>query len=123
MTGEELVKTVDEFYDGKPVTLSGDIYVGKYRNGFEFNQEVKEIPRKHNIKTITVPLCRLQDYIGNADLDSNYHRGFTVGRGVVMYFMFIWHSSGTCTVYPKDEKRWPRNLTGNEMITVHFNNN
>lgn len=70
---------------------------------------------------ITCQLCHHQDYIGNADLVPEKHLGFTVGRGKVMYFLMIWHSSGNVTVFPVDDKKhYPRFLTGLETIHIHL---
>jgi len=59
----------------------------------------------------------------NADLDSDIHKGFTIGNGRQLYWMMIWHSSGNVTVYSINEdysqpkRRW---ISGDTEITVHF---
>lgn len=55
----------------------------------------------------------------NADLDSDIHEGFTIGKGKVLYWMLIWHKSGNCTVFSRKNAS-PRYLKGDTEITVHF---
>lgn len=73
-------------------------------------------------KKVTGKICFIGNLtLTNADLDSDIHKGFTVGKGKQMYFMMIWHSWGNVTVYTCDDKpmrkRW---LRGDTEITVHF---
>lgn len=71
---------------------------------------------------ITCPLCSRQDYIGNRDLDSAIHKGFTIGRGKTLYFMMTWHNSGHATVYREHPEGGlvRRYVDGGSMITIHF---
>lgn len=55
----------------------------------------------------------------NADLNDDYHEGFTIGNGKTLYWMLIWHGSGHCTVYSKEGVK-PRWIEGDTEITVHF---
>ena len=112
---------VDDFNSGQTVKISPLNCFTRGINSFGFNEAIQALPMKENIESITVPISRHQDYIGNRDIDNKFHKGFTVGRGKVMYWMLIWHNTGTATVYPIDENRWPRNLKGDELITIHFN--
>lgn len=67
------------------------------------------------------------DYTGfdyPSDLDSRYHKGFTIGKGWQMYWMMIWHgNSGHVTVFSNAEgngqpsRRW---IKGDTEITIHF---
>lgn len=72
-------------------------------------------------KVIKCPICRYQSYTYNRDLDSDIHKGFTIGRGKVMYWCMIWHaSSGNVTVYPISESSAPRYISGDTEITIHL---
>lgn len=74
-------------------------------------------------KPLTCKINFHQDYIGNRDLDSNIHKGFTVGRGKTLYWEMIWHaSSGNVTVYSIESNSW-RYLQGDTEITIHFKEN
>lgn len=55
----------------------------------------------------------------NADLDEDFHEGFTIGSGKTLYWMMTWHQSGHVTVYSKDEVA-PRWISGDTIVTVHF---
>lgn len=74
-------------------------------------------------KKTTGKICFIGDLtLTNRDLDSEIHKGFTIGKGKRLYWMMIWHKSGNVTVYPIDMKlhasgRW---LPGDTEITVHF---
>jgi hypothetical protein len=72
-------------------------------------------------KKVTGLICFLPSELTliNADLDSNIHEGFTIGKGTTMYWMMIWHKSGNVTVYSRDGLK-PRWLPGDTEITVHF---
>jgi hypothetical protein len=70
--------------------------------------------------SITCKISGYQDYTDNRDLDSSIHKGFTYGRGKVMYFMMIWHGSGHVTIHPVDDNKSPRWINGDSTITIHF---
>lgn len=57
--------------------------------------------------------------LSNADLDDDYHEGFTIGKGKTLYWMLIWHKSGHCTVFSREGVK-PRWINGDTIITVHF---
>lgn len=121
LTAQELIELIDRSNNRETVELDGISYSMAKGDHFMFNRAIKLYPHQHNIQSITVPLNYHQDYIGNEDLDARIHEGFTVGRGKVMYFLMIWHSSGACTVYPTEQYiNSPRYLRGDEMITIHF---
>lgn len=70
---------------------------------------------------IKCKICFYQRYTDNRDLDSAIHKGFTIGRGKVVYFMMIWHAnSGNVTVYPVNDNSFPRYISGDTEITIHF---
>ena len=72
-------------------------------------------------KTITCPLCCYQKYTNNQDLDSDYHKGFTIGtKGRKMYWMMIWHASGHATVYSIENPPRGRWVHGDTIITIHL---
>lgn len=88
-----------------------------YRRGYNDHQAVLAmIPES---KKVTGKICFIGDLtLLNADLNSTYHKGFTVGSGKVLYWEMIWHSkSGNVTVYNKSAKRY---LSGDQEITIHF---
>lgn len=71
-------------------------------------------------KTVETTLACLQRHTDNMDLDSDFHKGFTCGKGKVMYFMYIWHPSGRATIYPKEDGRYPRYVESDQKITIHW---
>lgn len=84
--------------------------------------EFIEIP---DSKKMTGKIC----FIGyltltNSDLDSDIHKGFTIGNGKTIYWMMLWSKSGNVTVFSHDKndhsqprRRW---ISGDTEITVHF---
>lgn len=74
-------------------------------------------------KKMTGQICFLPSELTltNRDLDSNFHKGFTVGKGKTFYWLMIWHSSGNVTVYPRDDGKRGRWISGDTIVTVHFN--
>lgn len=71
-------------------------------------------------KHIKCKICFLQEYTRNADLDSDLHEGFTIGKGKILYWCFVWHSTGNVTCHPKKHGGYPRWITGDTIITVHW---
>ena len=77
-------------------------------------------------KKVTCKICYITDNTGfdyPNDLDSEYHKGFTIGKGKKMYWMMIWHpNSGNVTVYSSGDSEYPtaRWLPGDTEITIHF---
>lgn len=73
------------------------------------------------MKTVTCKICYICDNTGlNGDMDSDIHKGFTIGKGKQLYWYMTWHSSGHVTVYTADEpirKRW---ISGDTIITIHW---
>lgn len=78
----------------------------------------KQIPPIPENFTATCKICHLQDYTGNKDLD-DHHKGFTIGKGRQLYYMFVWHSTGNVTVYSLKGQsgRW---ISGDTLITIHY---
>jgi hypothetical protein len=77
--------------------------------------------RPERREPITCKLYNHQEYIGNRDLDSNFHKGSTIGHGKLLYWSIVWHSkSGNATVYPINGKS-SRYVSGDVTITIHFN--
>lgn len=71
-------------------------------------------------KMVTGQICFISDLtLTGMDLDSDIHKGFTIGKGKTMYWEMIWHSSGHVTVHNQTNKygRW---IDGGTEITVHF---
>ena len=81
--------------------------------------ENKLIPEN---KKITGKICFIGDLtLTNRDLDSNIHKGFTIGKGKQLYWEMIWHSSGHVTVFSTNPKtKYGRYIDGGREITVHF---
>jgi hypothetical protein len=73
-------------------------------------------------KTTTGKICFISSKLTltNCDLDSDIHKGFTIGKGKKLYWYLIWHPSGNVTVYPADGKMYGRWISGDTEITVHF---
>ena len=78
-------------------------------------------------KKVTCKICHYSDYTGGewypSDLDSEIHKGFTIGKGKQIYWMMCWHGSGNVTVFTGDEDGEPirrRYLSGDTEITIHF---
>lgn len=65
------------------------------------------------------PINEMLDHTGTGcDLDSDIHKGFTVGtKGRTMYWERIWHSWGNVTVISERGARW---LPGDTIVTLHF---
>lgn len=72
-------------------------------------------------ESITVPIAGYQDYTNNRDLDSDYHKGFTIApKGWQMYWMMIWHpESGNVTVVNLDGTT-KRYISGDSLITIYW---
>lgn len=90
-----------------------------YRDGINNHSAIKAmIPTN---KKMTGKVCYLSSdlTLTNADLDEDFHDGFTIGKGKTLYWMLIWHKSGHCTVYSR-ENASPRWINGDTIITVHF---
>jgi hypothetical protein len=76
-------------------------------------------------KTVTCRICDLTDNTGYdcpSDMDSDVHKGFTIGKGKRLYWMMIWHNSGHVTVFTADggenmKRRW---ISGDTIITIHW---
>lgn len=74
-------------------------------------------------KKVICKICHITDNTGiNSDMNEDIHEGFTIGKGKVMYWLIIWHQSGHCTVYRKDNqdgliRRW---ISGDQEISIHF---
>lgn len=75
-------------------------------------------------KKTVCKICELGDHTGTyypTDLNSDFHKGFTIGKGKILYWMMIWHGrSGHVTVISKENpfsKRW---IKGDTLITIHF---
>lgn len=74
-------------------------------------------------KKTTCKICYITDNTGTGDLDNEYHKGFTIGRGKQLYWMMIWHGSGHVTVFTAGEDgkqpraRW---INGDTLITIHW---
>jgi hypothetical protein len=82
-----------------------------------YSDKTIEVP---DTKKVTGKICFITNLtLTNCDLDSDIHKGFTIGKGKTMYWMMIWHSSGNVTAYSIDTlgKRY---LSGDAEITVHF---
>lgn len=57
----------------------------------------------------------------NSDMDSNIHKGFTIGKGKTLYWYITWCKSGNAMVYREtDEGLVKRYVSGDQEITVHF---
>lgn len=80
----------------------------------------KQIPNIPSDFKVTCKICHLQDYTGNKDLDPDFHKGFTIGKGKQLYFMFIWHGTGNVTVYPAQGGLSGRWIPGDTLITIHY---
>ena len=90
-----------------------------YKVGVNNNSAIKAmIP---DDKKMIGKVCYLSSNLTltNADLDYDFHEGFTIGKGKTLYWMLIWHKSGHCTVYSKKNVS-PRYISGDSIITVHF---
>jgi len=77
------------------------------------------------MKSITFPanemfLHILSEFGNPMDLDDSIHKGFTVGNGKKMYWYFVWHQSGNCTIYDSGQCLNKRYIKGDQLITVHF---
>lgn len=73
--------------------------------------------------TITCKASELHEHTDGLDLDSDWAEGFTVGRGKIMYWYFIWHSTGNATVYTPEMPPKSRFISGDQLITIHFKYN
>lgn len=75
------------------------------------------------MEKVTCKAYQLHDHTEGLDLDCDWAYGFTVGRGKIMYWYFIWHSSGNATVYTPEIPARKRFISGDQMITIHFKEN
>ena len=83
------------------------------------NPHYKDFKAPESKKT-TGKICFIGDLtLTNRDLDSDIHKGFTIGKGKTLYWMMIWHGSGNVSVY-SIETTGKRYLSGDTEITVHF---
>ncbi len=72
-------------------------------------------------KKITCKISHLSQNTGTGDLDSRIHKGFTIGKGRVLYWMLLWHQSGHVTVFnTKPHSLGGRWISGDSEITIHF---
>jgi hypothetical protein len=115
MTQEDSEKLFDQWLRKGRFIKSGISYV----NGINNDSAIRAmIPSD---KKMVGKVCNLPSELTltNADLDDDYHEGFTIGKGKTFYWLLIWHKSGHCTVYSKN-KASPRYISGDSLITVHF---
>lgn len=70
-------------------------------------------------KNTTCKICHITDNTQTGDLDNDWHKGFTIWKGKVLYWMMIWHQSGHVTVYSSGETS-PRWIDGDTLITIHW---
>jgi hypothetical protein len=103
-------------YEGKLYRRDEDyvpasILLNRLEPEYEYNPTRRDPIRCH--------LYNHQDFIGNRDLDWNFHKGFTIGKGKQLYWSLTWHRTGNATVYPINERsgRW---VSGDVEITIHF---
>ncbi len=71
-------------------------------------------------KKTVCKICYITDNTQTGDLDSQYHKGFTIGKkGRTMYWEMIWHGSGHVTVLTGvgHSGRW---ISGDTEITIHW---
>jgi hypothetical protein len=71
-------------------------------------------------KKTVCKICHYSDYTQTGDLDSDYHKGFTIGKnGKTLYWEMIWHGSGHVTVFKGigDAGRW---ISGDTEIIIHW---
>lgn len=74
-------------------------------------------------KKNTGKICNITDLtLINRDLDSDIHKGFTVGKGKTLYWYMVWHKSGNVSVYRHSDGEGlvKRYLSGDQEITIHF---
>lgn len=74
-------------------------------------------------KKRTGKICYISTLTGiNSDMDSDIHKGFTVGKGKTLYWYMVWHNSGNVTVYRQNDGEGlvKRYLSGDQEITIHF---
>lgn len=90
-----------------------------YSVGINENSAVKAMIPDNKKMVGLVCFLSSQLTLTNADLDADFHEGFTIGKGKTLYWMILWHKSGHCTVYSRD-KASPRYISGDSTITVHF---
>lgn len=73
-------------------------------------------------KKIVCRACDLTEKI-NGDLNSHLHEGFTIGRrGKIMFWYFIWHSTGNASVVTSEIPGKKRFIRGDQTITIHLKN-
>ncbi len=122
-------KTFDDYIllsvDEKPQHVSEDMFaVQQEFDGLHWvdREETKIIGEwfANSDRTVKCTLNFLQDHTDHRDLDSNVHKGFTIGNGKVMHFMYIWHRSGNATVYSINGGESGRYVKGDVDITIHF---
>ncbi len=110
--------------DEKPQHVSDDYfavkqeYEGVFWNDVEDSKIIGEYFANED-RTVKCTLNFLQDHTDHRDLDADVHKGFTIGNGKILYFMYIWHRSGNATVYPINGKGG-RYVKGDCEITIHF---
>lgn len=71
-------------------------------------------------RIVTCKACELHDHTAGWDLDPDWAEGFTVGNGKVMYWYFIWHSTGNATVYTPETNMRKRYIKGDQIINIYF---
>lgn len=69
---------------------------------------------------ITCKACELYEHTDGLELDPEWAEGFTVGNGKILYWYFIWHSTGNCTIYTNEFPARKRFINGETLITIHF---
>ncbi len=122
--GNEFPDWISHIIYQKPQHVSDDMFaVKQIHDGIEYvDVEESKILGEwfENVeRTVNVEICSLQEQTDNADLNSNIHLGFTIGRGNKMYFLYNWHRTGNVTVYPIDGGA-PRWLPGDTVVKIHF---
>ncbi len=114
------------YVDEKPQHVSDNhfaikqIFDGTFWNDIEDSKIIGEYFENAD-RTVKCTLNFLQDHTDHVDLDGRIHKGFTIGNGKVLYFMYIWHKSGNATVYPINGNSINgRYVRGDVPITIHF---
>lgn len=113
------------YVDEKPQHVSDGHFAvqqefdGTFWNDIESTKIIGEYFENEN-RTVKCTLNFLQDHTDHQDLNSDVHKGFTIGNGKTLYFMYVWHKSGNATVYSINGSIYGRHVRGDIPIIIHF---
>lgn len=82
--------------------------------------EIPEVPKGKQKTCLIAELSDNTGYRYAHDMDSDFHKGFTVGNGKKLYWEIIYTTGGHARVFRASDGMVGRWVHGSSKITIHF---